>query len=268
MHEAQGKTELRLLILSDLHLEQWGKTELQIDLSVSQPDVVILAGDIHTGVQAIPWATKTFPGIPVLYVHGNHEGYGHKLEHTQRDIEEACQQTGHVHFLHCKEWRLGDVRFLGATLWTDFNLFGSDIRADAMREAGHYMNDYHRIRLESRGYKKMRTPDSARFHTEQRNWIRDKLAEPFAGKTVVITHMAPSMRSVPDKFSADIVSAAYASNLDEMASQADLWIHGHMHASSDYEIGSCRVVCNPRGYHLSSGQGENVDFDPNFIIEI
>lgn len=268
MHEAQENTELRLLVLSDLHLEQWGKTALQVDLDVSRPDVVILAGDIHTGAKAIPWATQTFPGIPVLYVHGNHEGYSHKLEQAQRDIEDACQLTENVQFLNSKEWRLDGVRFLGATLWTDFYLFGAEKKQAAMWEAEIGMNDYHRIRLESRGYKKMRTPDTARFHAEQRSWIRDKLEEPFAGKTVVVTHMAPSKRSVPEQFSADIVSAAYASNLDEMASQVDLWIHGHMHTSSDYEIGSCRVVCNPRGYHLSSGRGENVDFDPNFIIEI
>lgn len=259
---------MRLLILSDLHLEQWGKSAPSIDLDKSQPDVVILAGDIHTGGQAIPWATQTFPGIPVLYVHGNHEGYGHKLEQVQREIEEACQQTGHVHFLHCKEWRLRQVRFLGATLWTDFKLFGDHLRVIAMNAVQNDMNDYHRIRLESRSYQKMRASDTARFHTEQRNWIRSKLAEPFDGKTVVITHMAPSMRSVPDEYVADIVSTAYASNLDELVQSADVWIHGHMHTSSDYEIGQCRVICNPRGYHLSGGRAENSAFDPHKILVI
>ncbi len=28
----------------------------------------------------------------------------------------------------------------------------------------------------------------------------------------------------------------------------DLWIHGHIHAHSDYKINKTRVVCNPRGY--------------------
>lgn len=259
---------MRLLILSDLHLEQWGKNALQVDLEASQPDVVILAGDIHTGAQAIPWAAEMFAGIPVLYVHGNHEGYGHKLEQAQRAIEEACHLTTHIHFLHCKEWYLEDVRFLGATLWTDFKLFGDAKRVIAMNEVQNDMNDYHRIRLESRDYQKMRASDTDRFHTEQRNWIRNKLDQPFDGKTVVITHMAPSMRSVPEEYMADIVSAAYASNLDALAQSADLWIHGHMHTSCDYKIGSCRVVCNPRGYHLHTGRGENLEFDLNKVVVI
>ena len=117
---------------------------------------------------------------------------------------------------------------------------------------------------------KTTTSGREKFHHQhqQRKWIGDKLAKPFEGKTVVITHMAPSMRSVPERYATDIVSAAYASNLDELAQSADMWIHGHMHASSDYEIGKCRVVCNPRGYRLSDGRGENLEFNPNKIIII
>ena len=259
---------MRLLILSDLHLEQWGGIQPEIDLAVSRPDVVVLAGDIHNGAKAIPWAAMTFAGIPVLYVHGNHEAYGHKLEGTIRELEQACQQTDHVRLLHCNEWHLGNIRFLGATLWTDFKLFGDERRDIAMDAVQNDINDYHRIRLENRGFQKMRPTDTARFHSEQRDWIRKKLDEPFEGKTVVITHMAPSMRSVPEEYMADIVSTAYASNLDALVESADLWIHGHMHTSCDYTIGQCRIICNPRGYHLSNGRGENRDFDPNCIVEI
>lgn len=260
---------MRILFLSDLHLEQWGVITPLIDLKISRPDVVVLAGDIHSGAKAIAWAVKTFPDVNVLYVHGNHEAYGHNLESTQRDIKEACLETfGHVHFLDSKEFVLCNVRFLGATLWTDFKLFGDEKRVLAMYESESMMNDYHRIRLEARLYKKMRAPDTEKFHHQQRKWIGDKLAEPFDGKTVVITHMAPSMRSVPNQYSTDIVSAAYASNLDALAQSADVWIHGHMQSSSDYKIGQCRVVCNPRGYRLSGGQGENLEFDPNKIIII
>ena len=65
---------MRLLILSDLHREVWGDTPVGIDLAVSRPDVVILAGDIDNGASCVQWAERTFPGIPTLYVSGNHEG--------------------------------------------------------------------------------------------------------------------------------------------------------------------------------------------------
>jgi hypothetical protein len=79
--------------------------------------------------------------------------------------------------------------------------------------------------------------------------------------------MAPSMRSVPEQYADDRISAAYASQLKELAAKADLWVHGHMHESSDYLIGKCRVVCNPCGYMTRGGGIENGDFDPNFIAE-
>lgn len=244
---------MRLLILSDLHLEVWREHAPTIRVSESRPDAVILAGDIHTGALAVPWAAATFPGLPVLYVHGNHEGYGQNLDDAQNAIAATCAATGHVHFLNCSEHRIGNVRFLGAPLWTDFRLFGDKHRPEAMALCAAGMNDYRRIRLASQNYRKLRPSDTARWHQAQPSWLEQQLALPFEGRTVVITHMAPSFLSVPEEFSGDPVSAAYASRLDDLVAQADLWVHGHMHTSSDYFIGKCRVVCNPCGYMKRSG---------------
>jgi predicted phosphodiesterase len=259
---------MRLLILSDLHHELWKNHAPRIDPSLNQADVVILAGDINTGTHAVEWAAQAFSKIPVLYVHGNHEAYGKNLEDVQYDIETASALTENVHFLNCGEYRIGNVRFLGATLWTDFRLFGDDDRQAAMRAAEAVMVDYKRIRLASKNYRKLRAADTAQFHAMQRSWLTQKLAEPFNGKTVVITHMAPSMRSVAEQYATDPVSAAFASRLNDLASQADVWVHGHMHDSFDYQIGKCRVICNPCGYMTRGGGIENARFDPNFIVEL
>lgn len=259
---------MRILPLSDLHHELWREFAPVIDPSISQPDVVVLAGDIDTGAKAVEWAAKTFAGIPVVYVHGNHEPYGKNLEHMHRDIEEACAASGHVHFLNCGELVLGQVRFLGATMWTDFRLFGDEDRQLAMREAESTMSDYKRIRVAESGYRKLRVSDTARFHAQHKSWLNQKLNEPFDGKTVVVTHMAPSMQSVSEYYADDLISAAYASNLDELVQKADLWIHGHMHESFDYRIGRCRVVCNPCGYRIKSGVPENSNFNPDLIIDL
>jgi len=257
---------MKILLLSDLHHELWREFAPVIDPAVSLPDVVVLAGDIDTGAKAVPWAADTFVDTPVLYVAGNHEFYGHKLEQVCSDIEVACQRTPNVRFLNCNEFVLGSVRFFGATLWTDFKLFGDDTRVAAMREAEFSMNDYHRIRLASAGYRKLRTSDTAKFHSQQRAWLQERLDSPFDGKTVVITHMAPTSLSVPEEYADDPVSAAYASNLNELVEKADLWLHGHMHTSSDYRIGKCRVVSNPCGYMTRGGATENVAFDSNKMI--
>ncbi|MGZ3238699.1 MAG: metallophosphoesterase, partial [Burkholderiaceae bacterium] len=257
---------MRLLILSDLHHELWHQDAPVIDPAISKPDVVILAGDIDIGARAVAWAAKTFVHVPVLYVHGNHESYGENLEDMQRDIAAACRATDNVHFLNCSEYVLGSVRFLGATLWTDFKLFGDDASQASMRAAEAVLADYRRIRLADKGFRYLLAADTSLIHSRQRLWLQNKLAEPFDGKTVVITHMAPSMQSLAERYATDPVSAGFASNLDRLVAQANLWVHGHMHDSFDYRVGQGRVVCNPCGYITFAGHPENDQFDPNFIV--
>jgi len=259
---------MRILLLSDLHHELWRDSAPTINPAISQPDVVILAGDIDTGDKAVAWANRTFCKIPILYIAGNHEAYGKNLEDVCGDIKVACLAAENVHFLQCGEFVLGNTRFLGTTLWTDFKLFGDDTRVAAMREAESMMNDYHRIRLAGAGYRKLRTSDTAKFHAVERNWLERKLDEVFDGRTVVITHMAPSKLSVPEIYASDGLSAAYASRLDSLVEKADVWVHGHIHESMDYHIGKCRVVCNPCGYKTGGGTPENEQFDPNFVIDL
>jgi predicted phosphodiesterase len=271
---------MRLLILSDLHREIWRRTQInhpggvdpcrQIDLSVSRPDAVVLAGDIDVGTAAVNWADSFFAGLPVLYVHGNHEGYGHNLDELQDAIAEACEASGHVHYLNRRELVLGGVRFLGATLWTDFKLYGQEAYSAAFHEAGAVMNDYQRIRLAGMGYRKLRPADTERWHRQERAWLEDRLAEPFEGRTVVVTHMAPSARSISEQYQGDILSPAFASALDPLVERADLWIHGHTHSSADYRIGRGRVICNPQGYpgRYERMRPENPAFDPNLVVDV
>ncbi|WP_256080802.1 metallophosphoesterase [Massilia sp. YIM B04103] len=260
---------MRLLILSDLHREFWTRHQLVFDTTSNAPDAVILAGDIDvSGVRAVQWAADAFRGIPVIYVHGNHEGYGHNLDNEIENIRAASAATENVKFLNCDEYRIGNVRFLGATFWTDFKLFGAEQRYFAMAQAQSVMTDYRRIRLANKGYRKLRASDTAQFHETHKAWLSAKLAEPHAGPNIVVTHMAPSMRSVPEQYAHDLVSSAYASNADELAAKADLWVHGHTHSSMDYWIGACRVVCNPFGYMSKAGEAENLAFNPGFTIDI
>lgn len=262
---------MRLLVLSDLHLERCRGDLPRFDPVASKPDLVVLAGDINTGGAAVPWAAEMFAGLPVVYVHGNHEAYNGTIERVHRKTREECEKHPTVHFLQCEEYVAGGVRFLGCTLWTDFQLFegrGKDnSRWAAMSDAQATMNDYRRIR-DAFDYRKIRPSDTAKWHAEQRGWLMRKLNEPFNGKTVVVTHMAPSFESVAPSYAGDIGTAAFASNLDHLVAKADLWVHGHMHDSFDYVVGKCRVVCNPRGYRQRDGRTENKQFDPNLIVEV
>jgi len=259
---------MRLLILSDLHREIYPNRNLKIDLEVSKPDVVILAGDIDKGPRSIQWASDLFAGLPVLYIAGNHEFYGSNIDTVPDAIQEACHFSDNVYFLNQGEFVKGGTRFLGATMWTDFKLYGEDAVGRAMMAAKTGLNDYHAIRVARRGYRKLKPLDTLELHFKHSQWLSEKLDEPFPGKTIVISHMAPSIQSVPDRYKWDPLTPCFASNLEDLAMRADLWVHGHTHTSMDYQLDKCRVVCNPCGYVMRTGNNENENFNPNFIVEI
>ncbi len=226
-------------------------------------DVVVLAGDIGVGVEGVSWAKAQFPDAPVIYVAGNHTYYGHVFPDTIDDLR-AEADNSNVHVLENEEFALNEVRFLGATLWTDFCLQGLAQQEFAMATAKHGMNDFRRIRKPSGEL--LHPRDLVQVHAESVEWVRAKLAEPFDGKTVVVTHHAPCVMNVSPQLRFDGLTPAFASNLENLIldSSPDVWISGHTHYCCDYYIGETRVVSNQRGY---AGL-ENIGFNPTMTVEL
>ncbi|SEF35494.1 hypothetical protein ABL840_37005 [Variovorax sp. NFACC27] len=111
--------------------------------------------------------------------------------------------------------------------------------------------------------------DTLRVHQAQRAWLRDRLVEPFAGPTVVVTHHAPHRGSLSQRYADDWASGAFVNELpDTFFDVPVLWIHGHTHQQFDYRVRTCRVVCNPRGYVNWSGRIENKAFNPGLVIDL
>ena len=248
---------MRLHILSDLHLE----FELFTPPAV-EADAVILAGDVSTGRNGLKWALMTFPGQPVIYVLGNHEFYGQKLQKLIEDLRKMASGTN-IHLLENDSLCIGDVVFLGATLWTDFALNGDPVVAEVVAQTG--MNDYKRIRT-LRRYSRLKPSDTRRLHMASRRWLEDQLLGLKGRRTVVVTHHAPSRESIPPAFEGDAFNPALASDLCRLIveSEARLWVHGHIHYCCDYTLGKTRVLANPRGYPTESRQG----FDPGLVVEV
>ncbi len=245
---------MKLHVLSDLHTE-FGA----FSLPEVGADVLILAGDVGVGNRGLAFAAQA--ARPVVYVPGNHEFYRQDLS-LLAELRRAAPPK--VHLLEDEEVRIGGVRFLGTMLWTDFALFGAEERELAMLRAAMMMNDFRLIADHGAAF----TPAAAyRRHRASRAWLEARLAEPFGGPTVVVTHHAPSAHSVPGRYAGDLLSAAYASDLEALITRhrPALWIHGHTHTSYDYKIAATRVVCNPRGYFP---QALNPDFDPALVVEV
>jgi len=247
---------MKLHILNDLHIEFEDFTP-----PANDADVVILAGDIGVGMSGLHWAEKRSPGKPVIYVPGNHEFYHHDIALID---ELKTQAPDHIHLLNDDQVIIDGVRFLGSILWTDFALFGEADKFFAMQAARQRMTDFSIIHNNGKPF----TPEDAiRLHTASRDWLAAMLAEPFNGKTVVVTHHAPSSQSVHPRYARDLLTPAFASNLENLmeGDRAALWVHGHMHESFDYQVYGTRVVCNPRGY---APEALNPDFRPDRVIEI
>jgi Icc-related predicted phosphoesterase len=248
---------MRAYILADLHNE----------FSVFQPpstdaDIVVLAGEIDVGIKGLQWAHEVFRDKIIIYVAGNHEFYfGILPTHTQT-MRQRAGELG-IHFLENDSLTVGDVTFLGCTLWTDFNLFGN--AAVAMLAAEQDISDYRVVQV-APGYRKLRARDTVRLHKESMRWLREEIARHGGRQIIVVSHHAPSLRSVAERFKADVLSAAFASRLDEFidGSGIRMWIHGHVHKSVTYDIGSTKIICNVRGYPRELDSG----FDPDLIIDV
>jgi predicted phosphodiesterase len=250
---------MKLNVLSDLHLSLGA-----LAIPANDAEAVVLAGDIARPKEAIAWASGF--AKPVLYVPGNHEFYGGSIAGTVAELRRLSAGSN-IHVLDDDEVIIEGVRVLGTTLWTDFMLFGEgEKRAAAMREAQRFMRDFSRIRLGESSF----TPEaSTALFKRHAAWLERKLAEPYAGPTVVITHHAPSRKSIHPRFADSLMNACFVSDAEHLIerNRARLWIHGHTHDSFDYFVNGTRVLCNPRGY-AKDGANENPLFDVNLSVEV
>ena len=253
---------MRIRVLSDLHREF-----AHVELPAAEADVVVLAGDTDRGTRGVTWAAAAFPDTPVLYVAGNHEFYEERIGRLHEKLRAAAAATN-VTILENETWELAGYRFFGATLWTDFNLFGD--QPSAMLAAGAKtggMTDYRKIRRYDTS--RLQPKHTAMLHAESRLALTRFLNSGDRTKSIVVTHHAPSARSVQTGKESDPLTPAYASNLEPLIHESGpaLWIHGHIHEFRDYRIGNTRVLNNPLGYQTPPDP-ERTGFRNDFIIDL
>ena len=242
---------MRINYFSDLHLEFGEQAAPE-----TNADIIIAAGDIGVFNQGVEWL-KTL-NKPVIYVAGNHEFYGCEHQKVLRTLREECAGT-RIHFLEQDRFVYQGVRFLGCTLWADLYTQGEKNAAIL----GHAVNDFHRIQFAG----KMFNPQHfTGLFQESKAWLERQLAQPFPGKTVVVTHHAPTEWSWI-KTPNSIKKLAYCNDLKPLFHEYEItaWFHGHVHNMGDYRIADARILSNTRGYigrRLVSG------FDINKIVEI
>ena len=255
---------MRLQVFSDLHVDVRQPKAIQVVPSV---DAVVVAGDVCEGAErAFAHLRQIVPmPIPIVMTLGNHEFY---RRCWREEVAQACSVAPlyGIHLLENDQVIVGNVRFIGATLWTDYALFGEGYVPLAMHAAGDGLNDHRRITWSKEPWARFRPQDALGLHRQSRGFIETALAKPVDGATtVVVTHHAPHPRSIHPRYGDDLLSAAFVSDLTAVieAGQPQLWVHGHVHDAFDYQVGATRVLCNPNGYG-----NENAAFDPALVVEV
>lgn len=272
---------MKLQILSDLHLE----TEKFKAEPAPGAEALVLAGDVDSRWQAL----SQFAGwpVPVIFVPGNHE-------YDKRDVHEAlpqlkahCEQLGLI-FLERETCVLTGqdgrrIRFVGTTRWSDFDLFGPEQQAKAMRAASYYV----KVMKSTIGSQVFDAPAVRTLALACKDWLTQTLAQspisstasasveqPAWHATVAITHYGPSLRSADPRYGKQASTASFCNADDDLLPLADLWIHGHLHCRHDYEVerppnagpqSKTRVVSNARGH---SHKGETEGFNGLLTVEV
>ena len=246
--------------------------------------MLVLAGDIGSYQQD---STLTRMGIadfglgrfanwpcPVLFVPGNHEYDGQEFDAAHARLQEVCQRLGFI-WLEREVLTMDGIRFVGCTLWTDFDALTSAqpaanevtigqqlaARDKAFRAANFALKKNHALI----GGQPMLAEGVRALGLQSQAWLRQALSTSVDCKTVVITHFAPSLRSADPRYGINAGTAGFCNALDDLLPKAELWLHGHLHCPIDYTVGGCRVVANPLGY---ARKNEQLFFKPQSCITV
>lgn len=252
---------MKAWIASDMHVNN---SELaRHDIEIPDADICICAGDISGIVEmSMQFLLRNIsPRLPVVVVLGNHEFYGATIDAGVKTARRMTKGTN-VTVLENETFFFGNTRIIGATLWTDFEIEHGvenelplpERKAHAINISKRYMADFHAIFRSDwpqRGMPGLLTAkELIERHMESRTFITSEMADQFDGRTVVLSHHAPFPRSLHPRFKGHASNGAFASDLSAMIAEGkpDLWVHGHVHHFLDYQEGTTRVICNPRGY--------------------
>jgi Icc-related predicted phosphoesterase len=254
---------VKIQIFSDLHVDVRPIKPITIMDGI---DLVIVAGDTCEGaLHAFEHLRRIVPThIPIVMVLGNHEYYRRFIP-DELALARSHAPAFNIHVLEDDEIVLGGVRFVGATLWTDYKIFGESNQAAVMNACATGMNDHRLIGWQKKPWLRFRPQEAALLHHQSRTYLKDALTRPFNGPSVMVTHTAVHWSSVLPRFATDPITGAFVSNLEELilTTKPALAVHGHVHNSCDYRVGQTRIVCNPHGYG-----SENPGFDGALVVRV
>jgi predicted phosphodiesterase len=239
---------MKLKIISDVHLENFKKSD---SFQIGEGDTIILAGNILIAkhlklnnflkeiyINFFDLCIKNYNNV--LYVMGNHEHYGYHFNNTYTTIKENIPRS--IHLLENQHVIIDDWTFIGMTMWTDY-----DNNHNSIFASEKISNDYELIRTDL-NYRKIKPADIIATHNESKKYLNKELKKCKNNKVFIITHQAPSIKSISEKCRSEMIYNSYYSDLTKIINrnpQIKYWVHGHTHNINDYTINKCRVLSSP-----------------------
>jgi DNA repair exonuclease SbcCD nuclease subunit len=248
--------------MSDLHLAPGTDG---VPPAADDVDLVLVAGDTREGlVEAVEALRAAYPDrIDVAMVAGNHEYYNRHLKEELAAGRERAREVG-VHLLECGVKTFGRLRVIGATLWTDYLLFGPRLQAAAMRAALEGMRDHKKIKWHRDPWMRFRPQEALGLHVASRSFFEAELAKEHDGPTLLLAHHGMTLEAIEPSSERSLLAASYTSDLPFIDNfKPDYVVTGHTHRPINFRRGHTRFISNPRGY-----ADEGVAFDPSFVLEV
>jgi Icc-related predicted phosphoesterase len=238
---------LKITYMSDLHLEfhcDNGEAFIKEVIDYTpQSDLVVLAGDIAVLSRDTEQLAKLLQGLSekvsgegrVVFVPGNHCFYSGTYAEGKRRLlmlRMAAPQNVIVCDDYFHQFKINKYIICCGTLWFP------NLHPDPGIKS--WLNDFSQIPgMEQDIYR-----ENEAFVTLLEGACEDN------DKVVVVTHHAPSYRSVSPKYAGSPMNQFFCNNLDDLIEECKpkIWISGHLHDPVDYQLFNTRITSNPFGY--------------------
>lgn len=283
---------MKIQLASDIHTEFWSRVSgvsILERVAKTDADVIVLAGDIGSQRNGSPtWLPHVNEllqdrKVPVIKISGNHEYY-HGVVEDVDDMHANLARLSDGAFFSANPGviKIGDVTFILATNWA------SGYSADDRDYCANAMNDYRMIRTKAPApgeeneteifVRDFCIEDSERLCATHAAFIFDHLTGMTSeqrAKTVVVTHHAPTERSIMPVWRRHRANGCYQNSYDKLIHDIGpaVWMHGHTHGNADYVINKTHVIANPLGYPVGYARDgsiafENSEYKTDLVVEV